>query len=265
MVARYVRIGWICAASACLFPTVDGLGPTTDAASTSDGSDAGAGTGYCQTLTPKVLFCEDFDEGSLTAGWDATNTTSPATATLSTSTFESPPASFLALAPNVPLSQYLRSDLEKTFTGPIGNAALTFDLYLGQVDPNTPYTKLVSLEFDGNNPAYYLYIQIPNSTTIDIADQEPTADGGVQYGDFGPSPIPALNTWTHVELDLASSGNVTTAASLLLNGTVVIPVFSLPSPDAFGNVTLEIGLAGLGGPTSGWSVQVDNVTFDTNR
>jgi hypothetical protein len=258
------------ALSACLFPSLGALSANDASVEAGGDADAGADAGgeaspgsYCASLTPQPLFCADFDEGSATAGWDSTDL-NLATVSLSTTQFSSAPAALRASAPNVTTTDWVLGAVKKTFASPIGNAVLAFDLDIDTMDTSVHYTKFVALSFDGNDPPYILYAQITDSTSLGAAYQVPTADGGATYGDYGSTTLPPLGTWAHVEIDLFKSAtdDTTESAVIFLDGKVAVPTFTLGSPAAFGNLTVEIGIAGLNAPTKPWTFLVDNVTFD---
>ena len=261
--------------AACLFPSLD-FGPSDAAAdggldASADVVDSGAAEAeasapdagpFCASLSPKPIFCADFDEGSVTAGWDDTHL-DQGTVTLSTTTSVSSPAAALAQTPATQTG-YPVAALEKKFPQPTGDVVVAFDLDLETIDPNAPYTKLLALSFDGNNPPFVFYLQIPDPSHVDVALAVPQADGGESYDDFGVAGLPQLGKWTHVEIDLFKSTTDATMASgqVLFDGSAVIPKFDFGSSAALGNVTLAVGVVGANSPTNAWSVHVDDVTYD---
>jgi hypothetical protein len=281
---RAIIAAAVLSAPACLFPSLDGLtsgdasidvanDAPTDAASketstdaapdviATDASDAGDG-GFCATLSPKPLFCQDFDEGPVATGWDNINA-NVGTVDVSSAQSVSPPKSLLATFPSA-TNLYVFDYVAKNFKAPIGNATLEFDLDMDTIDPSQQYTKVVEFVFSGNTPNYILYLQITDSTTLSMVYQQPTSDGGVTFGDYGGTQLPPLGKWTHVKIDLfkSTTDSSTAAADLFIDGNVALTSFPLGSSAAFGDVALRIGLPGVSVPTTAWKVYIDNVTFD---
>jgi hypothetical protein len=233
-----------------------------------DQSSPDAHVDYCASLSPAPTFCSDFDTTPSPWGWDSP-VTHMGTLALDDLTYESAPYSLEATTMADESTDFLYAKVQKAFTQSIGDSTLKFDVYFETIDPDEQYGKVASLTLAGDDPSWAIYLQLPDPTRLDIAEQLPddTADGGYGYIDHVFTYAGGMVTtgnWLRVEIDTfrADGGTGLGQFQVLIDGVVVLPPVTVASSAAFGPPTIELGLIGVDSPTGPWGVLIDNVTFD---
>jgi hypothetical protein len=243
---------------------VPGGGPDAgagDAAAPGEASDSA--TGYCASLVPQPLFCEDFDRTSLPGRWNVWRQTGGAM-DLDTSAFLSPPNSLLAQYDALQPGQALDVLLRKQFTFATFPSKLVFEYFVQplRVDsaPNAA-TVIASLDFnDAPGNRYSLQFSlVQNFGAVGVRFEEQTGllDGGTAYTNHPlPDGLP-LGTWTDVRVE------VTGPHARVTFGTVL----EIDTPLALTVVPTRLQLA-LGSsyetePSMGWATHFDNITLGT--
>lgn len=257
-------------------PDSGGTSPT-DAGHSNDAGpkDAGSGTpdssgptAFCAGLSPKPLFCDDFDEGtSLAAPWDQLTGTGGSEAVSSASYVSSPDSMLVTVNPNQPQNSI---DLAgyKSFPakqGVAGTPALTFEIKIDAADKSSSSDAILGAIQLWNGSAYY-------DVELEAFYQSGTNDFKVSLSEYGSTnayvqhfvtPHIPLGAWTKVAIGikLPAGSNGAAPATLAINGanaaSVTVNVTtSNPIPEILIGTTFAT-------PTSGgWSIAYDNVTFD---
>jgi hypothetical protein len=248
-------------AGCSLFVSLDGLESSGAAAGDAsigdagvDGSDSPAdaakgGSGYCATLSPKPLFCCDFDEdGGVGAGWDSVTIDPGAAASIDTSTSTSGTSSLLAQSTQAN-SSGISALLHKSFSN-VGftETHLAFDVHPDSAE----YAYVGSIDLSGG---FFVAVITPApQIQISSSGTYPALTSGLPTG-----------TWTRVYVDLVLPGSA--AGSLTISfgdpaGTfknVVLDHMTISDSAASGTASISTGLDNT---TAVWQGHFDNVTFD---
>lgn len=239
---------------------------SSDAGSTSH--DSGPPPGFCASLSPAPLFCDDFDEGAaLASPWDQLSSTGGSEALSSASCVSSPDAMLVTVNPNASVNAI---DLAgyKSFTskqGASGTAMLTFELKINAADTSSASDVILGAIQLWNGSAYFdveleaFYVSSSNDFKVSMSEYGST---GSYVQHFATSHVP-LGAWTKVAIGitLPAAAGGSAPATLSLNGSNVVSVTvdvttSDPIPEILVGTTYAT-------PTSGgWSIAYDNVTFD---
>jgi hypothetical protein len=249
-------------AACSLFVSLDGLAGGDAAVGDASISDAGAdrnddsqadavasGSGYCASLSPKPLFCCDFDEdGGVGAGWDSVNIDPGAAATIDTSISTSGTSSLLAQTTQANTTG-IGASLHKSFSSAgFTETHLAFDVH----PDSSGYAYVGSVELS----AGFFVAMISPSPEIQISTSGtyPTLTSGLPTG-----------TWTRVYVDLVLPGAA--AGSLTISfgdpaGTyknIVLDHMAVSGSTVNGAASITVG---LGNTDVVWEGHFDNVTFD---
>jgi hypothetical protein len=267
------RLG-LAAAIACVGATVaacfdfDALSSgAADGGPGADG-DAGepgdAGTGYCASLVPPPLFCEDFDHTSLPGRWNVWRQQGGALG-LDTAAFLSPPNSMLAQYGALQTGQVLDVLLRKQFpfTTLPSRFVVDFSVQPVRADSTTKAaTVLASLDFDDTAGDRYSlqFSEVQDFGALGVRFEEQTgwSDGGSAYTNHPLPDTLTLGTWTHVRLEVTGAhAHVTFGSVVEIDTPLVVTV-------AGTRVELALGSSYETEPSMGWVTRFDNVTLDTS-
>jgi len=230
-------------------------------------SDTGGGASFCASLSPKPLFCADFDEGSATAGWDSVSG-QKGTASLNTSESTSAPAS-MAIDTVAISSGQVDCAGYKLFPTLVNKAltmTLAFDVRFDATDAKKDAV-IGSIQLNAaNGTLYEVQVDVAMSTsgdlTVDVPELTTPTSGTETYVDHTLSKKLALGQWHHIvllETAPASSGSgslvVTIDGSQAFSGSINVLVSSW-TPEVI------MGTSYIASPSSAWSIRYDNVTFD---
>ena len=225
---------------------------------------------YCSTLSPKPLFCADFDEGlTLKQIWDNV-TSGDGTATLVNGplVFSPPDAMSVVLntqAKNVDCAGYKQMP-------PLASPAvytLTSEVMVQQADTtsNSDAVLLTLQIYDANAPtAGYWDLQLEldydmNGPVVYLSQDVKPADGGTEtYPGFKTGAAIPLNTWAKVGLVIATSNSGAMTGMLVLNDSQVASVaasITVPNPTP----EIIVGTTYANSSATSWQVRYDNVTF----
>lgn len=235
---------------------------------TADVQHADASTAFCATLSPRPLFCEDFDVRPLPGLWTTVHQVGGSLA-MDTSTFVSAPNALLARTDALPVGQGLDNVLRAMFPLQVAPATVTLDLQLRPAiaDP-TPNATLVvaAIDFiDSANNRYSVQLTLVNgASALNVLLEEQTgfADGTTAYL---AHPIPgtlAVGQWTHVVLAIvlssatAGQAHVSFGAAHELDAPLQVRVTAT-------KLQLDVGSSYETEPSMGWNVLYDNVAFDS--
>ncbi len=266
-----VAVGWGIAVGCSSFSeqsTPEPLEAGTDAPSVVEAAVDAAAARFCTTGdATAALFCADFDEAPLDAGWQLQFVNGGALAT--TPSDRSPPNALLTTIDTFPalpdggdagdagdVSFFSFALLSTTVGRGFANGAvLEFDLRLDELphteDGGTSVGQVVSMGFDTPGTQAVAVDFFQGSLYFRINDP------GIENGTVSlPVATPSAPGWFHVEMKTAFDGS---GAALSFNG---VPVAAAPrsiSTDKLG-ILLNLGLAGAA--TSGKArVAYDNVTL----
>jgi hypothetical protein len=216
--------------------------------------------GWCASQVG-LQFCADFDESSVTLGWDSLY--SPAgTMTQNDAESTSPPFSALNVLPAVQTGEDTAKLIKGIAVSP-GQVHVAFDIRIDKGDMSaTAEIVPFALVFGSDNVGYrYLNLDLTVSKA-QIFVQTYAVDGGETEGSY-PFSNQAIaiqpNQWTHFELDYAISNGSATVGAVLGDASVVEPTL-LPTQGPLGPIELDVGGV-VYGPTQGWTLRFDNVAL----
>jgi len=240
-----------------------------DASTTPESGVDAAPPPYCSTVSPTLLYCNDFDQGALDPAWDQV-TAVGGMATVAGGEWVSPSSSWqVAVNANanentVDIAGY-KSFLAKQ--GASGTCNLQLQLRVDTADTSSAADGIVaSIQLWNGTDAWDLELELSydSASTFAVALTEES--------DYATHPVAGATitkgAWVSVGMTLilpAGAGGATTA-TLSLDGTKVLTTTvhvlsggaALPSPIP----EILVGATYATPATSGWSVRYDNVTFD---
>jgi hypothetical protein len=233
-----------------------------------DGSSVDAAASpFCASQSASLLFCDDFDEGSIAAPWDQLAQTS-GSATISGVSYVSAPGAMLAsVDANASVSQIDVAGY-KSFTakqGVAGTATYAFDIRIDAADESANSDAILGAIQLWNGSAYWdLELEVfYASATSDFRVAMSEDGSGGSYVPHDVTTHLPMGSWTRVTLAIvlpASFSGGATTATMAFNGTSVLSssvnvTTSTPIPEILVGTTYAT-------PTNGgWSVRYDNVTF----
>jgi len=243
----------------------DATAPVGDAGAGTDAAlDARPDGPFCDSLTPKPLFCSSFDGPTLFSDWPENSATN-VRLERDTTSFVSSPAS-------------LRVAFDRTVSGGVGGGGgVTFETWankplLGtigldvQIEAAAPAGALAvfATPFYTAAPGKAAYLlQLvgrprADGNTIDVSLVEVTntPDAAREH----PSSVPLQRgAWTHVELTFGHGG-ATNAARLAFGGVVGFDgPLELTAP---GTPCGSYGIATVDATTTAWAYRLDNIVID---
>jgi hypothetical protein len=186
-----------------------------------DASVIDAGPSYCDLLSQKPTFCDDFDHGAGFPTWDALTKVSPGTATLDMSTSASAPFSLFIQTANTQGVGFGTVLLRKTVTvaAPATHARLSFSFNPESGPPTVGSFGLATLDLSTSH-LFTLYLRDPSATPgaalVEAAATETRFDLG--------TALPPPGTWTRIviDLDLANArANVLFGATHVLTDAAI--------------------------------------------
>ena len=251
--------------------------PPVDAGNTPDASDGGTVTDtgtpfttFCAGLSPKPVFCEDYDEGSVSAGWDQVSSQG-GKAGVSTTAFQSGPASMLVATNTLASGGIVDVAEYKEFPALAGKAqtmTLAFDVRFETIDSTKHDIVFGSIQLvDASGATYELQLDAVLTTAgdlqLDMPELTTTAGGGTTYVDHTVSTHVATQTWLHVVMtEKVPAASGVGAATLSINGTQLLST-SINVLVTNWTPELIIGISYVAPPSNPWGVRYDNVTLDS--
>jgi hypothetical protein len=242
--------------------------PNRDATVDAPGGGPGPPPPFCASQSPRPLFCEDFDEDSVSSGWSSLHSVG-GSVSLDTLEFRTPPGAMSAqsgVAANggIDVAAYRSFALAGASTF---SCTLDLDLRVDNADGAGGFAVLEQLGLsDGSGGDYFVQL-VANShggapLTLSINEVLFGAGGNGQPTIHPLAPTIALGSWTHVTFAVvAPFGGGTGAATIAFDGAA-----STTTPIAVGvkNFTevLGVGLTFVRTPSNGWTAIYDDVTFD---
>ena len=273
-----------CAVAACTFGALDDLtggadagagdtGAASDAGTSSDGDaasaadsgggDAGDAGRWCERQATPSTFCDDFDIGSLTYGWQDLVNRDAGTTALDEMIAASPPRSFAVTTPGFAGQGWGGPFLMRIF--PAGPRTISFaaDVRVDAVDPAAgPAVWLMSLGLAGSGQGVRYEAVIAFSRTSGWVVVEALPDATYpQHTISSTLPVPGQFYRLAIEYAVAPSG-VGGSWTATVDGKSPVSN-TVTASSAYGDVTLLTGIEYAQGPSGPWAVHVDDVTVDT--
>jgi hypothetical protein len=211
----------------------------------------GGATGFCASLVPAPVFCDDFDGPPLTTKWPTV--TAPAGAVVATQTlaFVSPPRGL-----GINTSGANAAFVSRSFPGSFGSVHLAFDVLVAQ-GSSTENTYVATLEVGNNAVALYASFDVSL-----LRLQERIANGGSPptVVDHSAQPPLGKGKWRHVVIDLALTGG-SPKVTMQVEGATMIANEALDPSWQPGEATLSVGPTYLQ-VSDPRALQFDNVVLD---
>jgi hypothetical protein len=246
--------------SCSLLVTADGLtGGTVAEARDSSSPDTARGessapdvaspdaapSGFCASLSPRPVFCADFDDdGGLPDEFDQVFNAGPGDAALDDTEWSSPPRSLVVSAPS-------RGSVSVAKTIDVWiyhEALLAFDI-----------------KIDAQGYAAFAEIKTSSGLLVHIDTNNILFVNGLHTGGTGSFPVGESAPWTRVLIDVVvASGSTVGSVTVSFggrNGGPTTVVASLPNDAGAAAPTLSLGTPG--GGVDGFTAHFDNVTFET--
>lgn len=215
-------------------------------------AEAGGGT-WCDALSPKPAFCDDFDRNNLNVVWDAVVQTTGSALALDQANFRSPPQALAVRSKNAASNEIGNVLVRKTVAGAPTRAKLSFD-FLGDPAPGSGGPVAIATLDMSTNHLFTLYLRDDDPTTPGPALVErPPVGAGVRH----PFTLPSVTQWVRVEIEIDLSAQ---KASLRFDGNAALDQVSIATSTANGP-TLRLG-ALTTGPQPAYSARFDNVTLE---
>lgn len=240
----------------------DGATPQIDAGGGGGGGmDSAPPLGFCASLMPQPFFCDDWDDGELTKGWNPLPVLSRyGDVSLDTTIVKSMPRSLLADTTHVVSNETTVALLQRE-VGHVKTFRFGVDVYVesygfGPTFPASEFTALTSLAID--NVSLSFAIVAPSE--CDLVEGL-SADAGTAV----PHPIvPGLpmGAWTRLQINATLATTVSPGSAVVMLGgnTVYTGPLSIQAQQGISN-TLSLGLYLTNAPAT-WKVHYDNLIFD---
>ena len=241
--------------------------PAPDATPVDAPSGAASGP-FCAKLSPRPLFCEDFDERGLPGPWSTFHQVG-GTLSIDNAGFVSAPNSLFARYGAMPVGPELDDVLRVAFSLQNGPATTALELQVRPTiaDP-TPNAAVViaAVDFiDVANNRYSVQFTLVNKAGVPnvlLEEQSGFANGGTSYVPHAiPDPVP-LGQWTDLRLTIVAASATAAEAHVFFGAAHEIDV-ALNVTVRATKVQLDVGSTYETQPSMGWGVFYDNIAFDT--
>ena len=198
------------------------------------------GLGFCASSSH--TFCADFDEGSLLAGWDGSNTDPTGAMSLDPNAKSAPSSALMTLQRHE--TQVLYENLEKAWPK-TGHVVVEFDILV-----ETPAWKMNDVN------AGIVTMSFNPIGNIAVSYGQGYVTIGAMGGQMnGNGPLPS-GSWFHMKLDADPAGSLhVLAADQTIDQT-------FPKVVGQTKTTLNLGISGYNSPCPEFRVHYDNVTVD---
>jgi hypothetical protein len=233
------------------------------------GSDAGGGgggsdamLGYCASLTPAPMFCDDFDEGKpLGSGWTRMTINDLGTMALDTTYVHSGTTSVRHAFTDHSGTMVTAARLELDLPGTTSMVTWSFDLYI-DVRPTTGGGQIeiadVALHTASGDFFNDLMLNVGGASDYYHEEFEPSGGSGTFMS--GDQLFPSLQSghWYHIvmAIDLSAA-----SYQLSIDGTAVA-VGAARFAISPGTVSVHDGFDWVSNTVSGWTIHTDNVAVD---
>lgn len=241
-------------------------GPTGDGGLDAAPSDGGGGgvdatpeasaKRWCDALSTKPMFCEDFDIPPLAPAWE-THIDTGASVNVNVTDSRSPPGSLLVAIADNP-AQKLAGYLKFAPPSPpatVSKLHYTFDF---RIDTAGSYAEIAYVRLSSGHSFYF---RADTAGVRTFTAEAYLADGGIPAHDIALTVPQTLTAWTHfdVTIDLASAQRT---AKVLVDGTQVASQNLESTLYAPGAASIQAGIGYAPDGTSAWAMRFDNVTLD---
>lgn len=229
-----------------------GSPPGTDAGGIDAAPDAPS-RGFCVSLSPAPKFCDDFDDGLLSNGWDQLTIVPGSDGAIDGTSVRSKPGAFLVETRAAGDNDVAHVHLRKSVVGRPARAMLTFSVRMADTAPAIGAVAIATLDM-ATNHLFTLYLRDddavrPGPALVEIA-------GGARSRLALPR-VPAADTWTRVTLDvdlLGGRARVTYDGALVAEGAIA----SVPGAV---DPTARVGVYAFG-PLPAQTARFDDVVLD---
>jgi hypothetical protein len=248
-----------------------------EAGPTPDGGDAGVNpcgaptdAGFCTSLCPQPLYCQDFDKHTFLPGLFDSVTMTAGSLAVNAMASVSPPNSLLA-QDNAMASGPLDTTGRKTFTALPASATITLDFQFQPAAADTTATGVLvfaSLDFtDAPMNRYTVQFTLaqigsPNMLGVRFEEQAGYVDGGSYYNSHTISDPVTIGGWTHIVLTVNRTGPTAAKATVSFGGTTEIDNIPLAMSINATALQLTVGSPYESVPSTGWKSRYDNVILD---
>jgi hypothetical protein len=215
---RVVGFGAAVAVAACqlVFPVDDFSGgarpASTDAEAQADTAvpeaapQDSAPSPFCATRAPGAVFCADFDEGTLLAGWSSTSAVPGSTIDLDPDASFSPPASLVASLPDGQGSTRVYRTLDQTLSFVHVELDLRVDVFDPSADPNAAFCPF-AIDLDSGHE-----LRLVTGRLRTYLEEVQSGDGGAQvFQGYDFATTLPVSTWVHVVLEIDTAASPPTA------------------------------------------------------
>lgn len=211
---------------------------------------------YCEQLSPKPKFCDDFDDVALGA-WTATETNAGGTVTRDSTNARSAPNALVTMTPGAAIQQ---ARVRYRITAP-KVVHVAYDI---RVDVRGTYVELGYVRFvTGASMRSQVYLRargLPSPAAV--TTEAPLSDGGLAVHDVSLAGMPTFADWTRVAIDIdvaATPPSLTVSINGTIAGSQVLEA-SRYYPTDF--VDVEVGTGYTDKASTEWRVRYDNATID---
>ncbi|MEA2746686.1 MAG: hypothetical protein QOI41_829 [Myxococcales bacterium] len=248
-------------------------GPTGEAGPLPEGStgndagidaEAGPAVPYCDSLVPKPTFCDDFERpnSDVVGSWGVRSLSGGGVVTIGPSTRTATGSELEASIPVFDAGSVSQAALDRTFTGLVQKATLSYALRIeaapGQGSQQLMVVSVAPPASGGDFFQTYLFV-MPSGV---ILVEQTFPNGGTGGGNFVQNPLTVpivFGKWQRIEMTVT----LTAPASILLTVDGVVAFNGVADP-AYkpGQVVVDNGIHYTNTPSGPLSVHIDDLFVD---
>lgn len=281
-IAPPLAVAGLAVLAGCLWPSTDGLStpdgadagdasvdgcvdcldastPDVAADALSDASDAGdaAALGFCDGLSPKPVFCEDFDSNAVfSAQFTNVHVTAKGKLGADTAAFTSPPRSLLAQLQQAGTNADF-AFLTRVFTGAPTDLDYSLDVRIDALVAGES-SVLAGLVVGEGTPAEHAMAMVASDGDLFFEESYPTDAARVFNDTLILGAALPKGVWVRVRMHLSIATHM---AEAFLDGKLA-KTFALHPAWAPALPQIDLGYTYVAKQTSPWSVHFDNVVYD---
>jgi hypothetical protein len=218
---------------------------------------------FCDSRSPKPVFCADFDAPPLLSAWSDPLLTGNGLIDVDPTVATSPPNSFVATTPAFDAGGLARARLCTSFAGVPAEMHLAFDVRADYLLGATS-TAIGSLRLENGAVDTY-YVNLETSEARFILVQRSAFDGGLSLAADASTIAPIeFAAWIPIRMDvsLTSGGSGTNGGVTVRVGNDASAAQPLSTPLIYRSIELCLGLVAVAAPSDGARVHYDSVTLD---